>query len=196
MKLLFATGNAHKLRELRELVSPLGIEVCAPADVGGIPEVDEDQPSFAGNAGKKARSAHAATGLPALADDSGLEVDALSGAPGVHSARYAGSAHDDHANNDKLLAALAGVPEERRTARFRCVLALVDEQGTLSFAEGTCEGSIAHAPRGTNGFGYDPLFLVAGGPRTLAEFSPEEKHQVSHRGHAMRALAKSLALRR
>jgi XTP/dITP diphosphohydrolase len=193
VKLLFATGNKHKLRELGELVAPLGIEVCSPADIGGLPEVDEDRDSFAGNAEKKARAAFAVSGLASLADDSGLEVDALGGAPGVQSARYAGAGHDDAANNAKLLAALAGVPDEKRTARFRCVLALIDAQGALTLADGTCEGTIARAPRGEHGFGYDPLFLVGGGPRTLAEFSTEEKHRVSHRGHAMRQLAKSLA---
>jgi XTP/dITP diphosphohydrolase len=193
VKLLFATGNRHKLRELSELVAPLGIEVCSPADVGGLPDVEEDRDTFAGNAEKKARAALAVTGLASLADDSGLEVDALGGAPGVLSARFAGAGHDDAANNAKLLDALAGVPDAKRSARFRCVLALVGEHGALTLAEGTCEGTIAHAPRGQHGFGYDPLFLVGGGPRTLAEFSAEEKHRVSHRGHAMRALAKSLA---
>jgi XTP/dITP diphosphohydrolase len=196
MKLLFATRNAHKLKELQELVAPLGIEVCSPADVGGLPEVEEDTGTLAGNAEKKARAAQAKTGLASLADDSGLEVDALSGRPGVHSARFAGAAHDDAANNAKLLAELDGVPDAWRTARFRCVLALVDEQGALSLAEGTCEGKIAHAPRGEHGFGYDPLFVVAKGPHTLAELVAEEKHQVSHRGQAMRALAKVLATRR
>ena len=195
MKLVFATTNKHKLRELGELVAPLGLEV-APLAIA----VDEDQPTFAGNAEKKARAAHAQSGLPALADDSGLEVDALGGAPGVHSARFAAldafegaRDHDDGANNRKLLAKLHGVPDEKRTARFRCALAFVDERGALTLADGTCEGRIAHAPRGAHGFGYDPLFLVDGaGGRTMAELPPDEKNRVSHRGRAMHAMADRL----
>ena len=193
MKLVFATRNAGKLRELRELVAPHGWEVRSLDDFPEMPEVDEDQPSFAGNAEKKARAALAFTGLPALADDSGLEVDALDGAPGVRSARYAGAGHDDRANTDKLLQALAGVPDARRTARFRCALAFVDETGALTCADGTCEGRIAHAPRGAGGFGYDPVFLVGNGPRTMAELAPEEKNRLSHRGQAMREMAARLA---
>ncbi len=193
MKLVFATRNAGKLRELRELIAPLGWEVRSLDDFPQMPEVDEDQPSFAGNAEKKARAALAFTGWAALADDSGLEVDALDGAPGVRSARYAGAGHDDRANTDKLLRALAGVPDERRTARFRCALAFVDETGALTSADGTCEGRIAHAPRGSGGFGYDPVFLVGDGRRTMAELAPDEKNRISHRGQAMRAMASQLA---
>jgi XTP/dITP diphosphohydrolase len=190
MKLVFATRNRGKLTELRQLVAPLGVEVLSEGEVT-LPKVEEDAPTFAGNAEKKARSAHAATGLAALADDSGLEVDALDGAPGVRSARFSGD-HDDAANNRKLLESLAGVLDERRTARFRCVLAFVDERGGVQKADGTCEGRIAHAPRGTGGFGYDPLFLVGSGPLTMAELSAEEKNRVSHRGRAMQHLLPAL----
>jgi XTP/dITP diphosphohydrolase len=177
--------------------------------------VVEDQPSFAGNAEKKARAAHLAFGLPALGDDSGLEVDALGGAPGVYSARWAG-AHDAAANNRKLLVELAGVADPRRTARFRCVLALVDGPGPPRFAEGACEGRILTAPRGTGGFGYDPLFFVSDLGRGMAELSGfgydplffvsdlgrgmaelslAEKNQISHRAKAFTALANALASR-
>ncbi|MFI5289712.1 MAG: XTP/dITP diphosphatase [Polyangia bacterium] len=198
-RLLFATRNGGKLRELAELVAPLGIAVVSIAELErsgvAIPEVEEDAPSFAGNAEKKARSALAATGLAALADDSGLEVDALGGAPGVYSARYAGLDHDDGANNAKLLAALVAVFDPDRTARFRCALALAVPGGELVTAEGSCEGRIARAARGAGGFGYDPLFLVGAGDRTMAELAPEEKNRISHRGQAMRALALVLASR-
>jgi XTP/dITP diphosphohydrolase len=187
-RLLFATRNRGKLAELRRLVAPLAVEVVS-LDEATVPEVDEDQPTFAGNAEKKARAAHAATGLAALADDSGLEVDALDGAPGVRSARYSGD-HDDAANNAALLRALDG--RDDRAARFRCVLAFVDERGALTLADGTCEGRIGTAPRGTGGFGYDPLFLVGDGARTMAELAPDEKNAVSHRGAALRKLLPAL----
>lgn len=193
-RLLFATRNRGKLAELRALVAPHGIEVDSLDDVDAPGEVEEDGETFTANAEKKARAALAATGLPALADDSGLEVDALDGAPGVRSARYAGPGQDDAANNAKLLAALAGVPDARRTARFRCALAFVDGAGTLTVAEGTLEGRIGHAPRGAGGFGYDPLFLLPDG-RTLAELSAAEKNAISHRGQALRKMAPHLVAR-
>jgi XTP/dITP diphosphohydrolase len=195
VKLLFATRNRGKLKELASLVAPHGFEVVSLDDLSEMAEVIEDAPTFAGNAEKKARAALAATGLPSLADDSGLEVDALSGAPGVYSARWAGVVGEakDAANNAKLLASLAEVPDERRGARFRCALAFVDDSGALLTAEGTCEGAIARAPRGVGGFGYDPLFLVAGTGCTMAELSADEKNRVSHRGQALRALVKALA---
>jgi XTP/dITP diphosphohydrolase len=192
-QLLFATRNRGKLAELHALVAPYGLEVVSLHDLSDMAEVDEDQPTFAGNAEKKARAAMATTGLPSLADDSGLEVDALGGAPGVLSARYAGPGHDDDANNDKLLDALRGIPPERRTARFRCVLALVDQTGAVQTTSGTLEGRIADAPRGTHGFGYDPLFLVGDGSRTLAELPAAEKNRISHRAQAMREMAAKLA---
>ncbi|HUJ63634.1 MAG TPA: RdgB/HAM1 family non-canonical purine NTP pyrophosphatase [Kofleriaceae bacterium] len=190
---VFATRNRGKLVELRELLP--GIAVVA-ADEVGAPEVVEDAATFAGNAAKKAREVSAATGLPALADDSGLEVDALGGAPGVHSARYAGEPADDAANNAKLLAALAGVPPARRTARFRAALALADVRGPLGdrvlASEGTCEGTILTAPRGTGGFGYDPLFFAPELGMTFAEAGVGSKSELSHRARAMRAIRPQL----
>ena len=185
-RLLLASGNRGKLGELNRLLSPLGIEVVAPDAVGGIPDVVEDGDTFEHNAAKKAREVAAARGMMVLADDSGLEVDALDGAPGVYSARYAGGG-GDKANNDKLLAALASIPRDQRSARFRCVLAFTDPGGRLGaevhLTRGVCEGIIGPAPRGTGGFGYDPLFELADG-RTMAELSPEEKGAHSHRGRA------------
>ncbi len=199
--LVFATRNRGKLVELRELLAGADVEVLsideAQARLGvTIAEVDEDADTFAGNAAKKAREVSAATGLPALADDSGLEVDALGGAPGVWSARYAGVGAGDAANNDKLLEALAEVPEDRRTARFRCALALADVRGPLGdeviTADGTCEGVILLAPRGTGGFGYDPLFLSPELGMTFAEAGVGPKGHLSHRARAMRAIAPRL----
>jgi XTP/dITP diphosphohydrolase len=187
--LVFATRNKGKLVELRELLS--GIEVISIDEVGrAVPEVIEDADTFAGNAAKKAREVSAATGFPALADDSGLEVDALGGAPGVFSARYAGEPHSDGANNAKLLAALTGVADRR--ARFRAVLALADAAGPLGAdiitADGTCEGTILTAPRGTGGFGYDPLFFAPELGMTFAEAGVGSKSELSHRARAMRAI--------
>ena len=187
--LVFATRNKGKLVELRELLA--GIQVLAIDEVGvAVPEVVEAADTFAGNAAKKAREVSAATGLPALADDSGLEVDALGGAPGVFSARYAGEPHSDSANNAKLLAALEGVT--KRSARFRAVLALADVAGPLGSeiltADGTCEGTILTAPRGTGGFGYDPLFFAPELGMTFAEAGVGSKSELSHRARAMRAI--------
>jgi len=197
--LVFATRNPGKLVELRQLLagaSMLGIDEAAARIGRAIPEVDEDRDTFAGNAEKKAREVSRATGLPALADDSGLEVDALDGAPGVWSARYAGPGASDAANNAKLLAALAGVPPERRTARFRAVLALADVTGPLGdaviTAEGACEGVVLDAPRGTGGFGYDPLFLVPELGQTFAELGVGPKGDRSHRARAMQAIRTEL----
>lgn len=193
--LVFATRNPGKLVELRQLLPDLEVlDVDEAARHTGreIPEVDEDAETFAGNAAKKAREVSAAAGLPALADDSGLEVDALGGAPGVWSARYAGPGADAAANNAKLLAALEGVPAERRTARFRASLALADVTGPLGAevvtADGVCEGRIIEAPRGTGGFGYDPLFLLPERGQTMAELGAELKGQLSHRARAMAAI--------
>jgi len=201
--LVFATRNQGKLVELRQLLRDLVDARGAPIEIidvveaarrigRAIPDTIEDAGTFVGNATKKAREVYAATGWPALADDSGLEVDALDGAPGVHSARFARpDSHDAAANNAKLLAALTGVPPERRTARFRAVLALVDGD-TLITADGTCEGAILDTPRGGGGFGYDPLFLVTGGEQSMAELDHDAKNAVSHRGRAMRAIEAQL----
>jgi len=193
--LVFATRNRGKLVELRQLlpgVDVLSIDEAAQRIGRAIPEVVEDAATFAGNAIKKAREVSRITALPALADDSGLEVDALGGAPGVYSARYAGEAADDGANNAKLLAALATVPAERRTARFHAVLALADVLGPLGAetitADGVCEGRVLDAPRGTGGFGYDPLFLFPELGQTFAELGVGTKGDLSHRARAMRAI--------
>jgi XTP/dITP diphosphohydrolase len=193
--LVFATRNPGKLVELRQLLprlAVLGIDEAAARLGRAIPEVDEDADTFAGNAAKKAREVSRATGLPALADDSGLEVDALGGAPGVWSARYAGPGAGDAANNARLLAALAGVPAARRSARFRSVLALADVAGplgdTVITADGGCDGVVLDAPRGTGGFGYDPLFLVPALGQTFAELGVGTKGELSHRARAMQAI--------
>ena len=197
-RLLIATSNAKKLREFETLLAPLDVELVKPSDVGGLAAVDEDQPTFAGNAVKKAVAAAREKKLWALADDSGLEVDALDGAPGVHSARYAGEPCDDAKNNQKLLEALVKVPSAKRGARFVCALALVRPDGTLALeVEGEARGRILFGPRGTHDFGYDPLFLFTEpgftqGQRSFAELSAAEKAGVSHRGRALRALADEL----
>ncbi len=193
--LVFATRNAGKLVELRLLlpeIEVLDLDQAARRLGRDIPEVDEDRTTFSGNAIKKAREVSAATGLPSLADDSGLEVDALAGAPGIWSARYAGPGAGAAANNAKLLSALAGVRPERRTARFRAVLALADVTGPLGddviTADGACEGLILDGPRGTGGFGYDPLFLLPDRDQTMAELGAALKAEVSHRARAMAAI--------
>ena len=190
--LLVASGNRHKLEEIRTILAPCGLRILGAAEVGGLPEVIEDGLTFCANAVKKAREVAVAKKLPALADDSGLEVVALAGRPGVFSARYAGQPGDDAANNRKLLADLAGVTDRR--ARFVCVIALALPDGRLlGTAEGEVRGRILEAPRGTQGFGYDPLFLPDGGEQTFAELAETAKHQLSHRGNALRqALATGL----
>lgn len=194
-QVVIATNNAHKVEEIRTALNFEGWEFLTLADCEPYPEPAEDADTFEGNARIKARAAHEATGLAALADDSGLAVDALGGAPGVFSARYCGVHGDDDANNAKVLAELEGVPDEERTARFVCALAFVDEDGTETTAFGTIEGRIAHGLSGEGGFGYDPMFLPDefGGTKTLAEVTQEEKNAISHRGNALRALKEKLA---
>jgi len=188
--LVFATTNPGKLKELRALVGD-SVRVLSAADVPNAPEVEEDAPTFEGNARKKALEWARATGEWALADDSGLCVDALDGRPGVRSARYAPTEAE---RNQRLLGELASVPAERRTARFVCALCLAAPDGTTEVAEGTCEGRIGDAPRGTNGFGYDPCFVLPDG-RTMAELTRDEKSALSHRGAAFRALLPRLKAR-
>ena len=192
---VIASNNAHKAREIAEALDFPGWEFRTLRELGIASDPEEDADTFEGNARIKARAAHEASGgLAALADDSGLVVDALDGAPGVHSARYAGEPCDDAANNVKLLAALADVPDAERTARFASTLVFVDEDGSEIVAEGAVEGRIGHEGRGSEGFGYDPLFLpdVFGGARTLAEVGRDEKNAVSHRGNALRQLRAKL----
>jgi XTP/dITP diphosphohydrolase len=192
VRVVVATRNAGKLRELVPLLSEagLGFELVTIDALAPHAELREDGDTFEANAFAKARQAAQATGLPALADDSGLEVDALAGAPGVYSARYAGPGADDARNNAKLLEALRDVPAARRTGRYRCVAAYVDPSGGLELARaGACAGEILPSPRGDGGFGYDPIFLADGHDRTNAELSAPEKDAISHRGKAFRALA-------
>ncbi|WP_448071500.1 RdgB/HAM1 family non-canonical purine NTP pyrophosphatase [Georgenia yuyongxinii] len=192
-RLVLATHNAHKVRELGEILAPLvpGLAVGAvrgAVDLGAAEPV-EDGVTFAENALIKARALAAATGLPAVADDSGLCVDVLGGAPGVFSARWAGRHGDDRANLELLLAQLADVPERHRGAHFACAAALVTPSGLEVVEEGTMPGTLLPAPRGAGGFGYDPILLPVGETRSAAELSPAEKNAISHRGKAFAALA-------
>ncbi len=189
-RIVLASGNRGKLRDFRRLFSDAGFELIAASDVGADFDIEETGVTFTDNARIKARAVSGATGLPALGDDSGLCVDALEGRPGVLSARYAGPQCDDRANNRKLLAELAGV-EDRRAA-FVCVLVLALPGGREIVAEGRCEGTIAHAERGTNGFGYDPVFYCEELRATFGELDPELKNARSHRGAAARALLAEL----
>lgn len=194
MKVAAATRNAHKLTEFARILGPMGYVLVSQEEVCPGLEVEEDGATFRENARKKAEAIFRQTGLPTIADDSGLCVDALDGAPGVHSARYAddqGEGHNDKANNRKLLRKLDGVPMEKRTARFVCAICFVMGDGELVECEGVCEGQIAFAEQGDNGFGYDPLFLVEGG-RSFAEIDGEQKDRVSHRGRALRELQRLL----
>ncbi len=189
MKLLLASRNPGKLAELQRMLSAAGgLQVVGLADVPEFPEAPETGATFAENALAKARDAVAATGLPAVADDSGLAVDALNGMPGVLSARWAGRHGDDVANLELLLAQLGDVPDERRGAAFVCAAALVLPDGTEIVEHGEWPGRIVRAPRGSGGFGYDPIFVPDGEQRTSAELEPAEKDAASHRGRAMRAL--------
>lgn len=181
--LFIATGNAHKLVEIRAIFSVPNLKLLDMNDYDELPEVVEDQDSFVGNATKKAVELAAFSGHWTLADDSGLEVDALGGAPGVYSARYAGEDVNYHANNDKLLRELGDVVD--RTARFRCVIALCSPDGEIRTVDGCCEGKIALSAQGNSGFGYDPLFIPAGEVRTFAEMTEKEKNSISHRGTAL-----------
>ena len=190
-QLVIASNNAHKAQEISDILTFPGWEFVTLCDLGIVSDPAEDADSFLGNARIKAYAAHEASGgLAALADDSGLEVDALHGDPGVFSSRYAGEDASDAENNEKLLAALADVPDEERIARFVCTLVLVHEDGSETIARGTLEGRIGHAPAGEGGFGYDPLFYpdALGGSLSLAQVKPEEKNAISHRGCALRAL--------
>ena len=184
MSLLIATRNRHKLEEIRAILRLPGLTLAGADDRPGLPEVEEDADTFEGNARKKAQALAAAGHCWTLADDSGLEVAALNGAPGVHSARYAGPGADTAANNAMLLRALAGVSDRR--ACFRCVLALAAPDGRVWTVEGRCAGKILKAPRGREGFGYDPLFVPDGYDRTFAELGAAEKNAISHRAVALR----------
>jgi XTP/dITP diphosphohydrolase len=190
-RLLLATRNAKKLGELRRILVAEGVEgleVVGLADVEQFDEAPETAPTFEGNALAKARDAAAATGLPSIADDSGIAVDALNGMPGVLSARWAGGHGDDRANLDLVLAQLSDTPDERLGAGFVCAAALVVPDGEETVVRGEWRGKLAREPRGSNGFGYDPIFVPEGESRSSAELDPAEKDAVSHRGRALRAL--------
>ncbi len=193
---VLASNNPGKLREFAAMFEPLQIEIRPQADYG-IPEAEETGLTFIENALLKARNACEHSGLPAMADDSGIEVDALQGAPGIYSARYAGPECDDQANNEKLVAALRDVPPEQRTARYRAVLVYLRHAADPApiIAEGTWEGLIIDEPRGDNGFGYDPYFLLPERGITSAQLPPEEKNRLSHRGKALRILLEKIRAR-
>lgn len=194
MKMLLASRNPKKLEELRRILDPAlpEIEVLGLDDVQPYDEVPESGATFAENALIKAREGHRCTGLPTVADDSGLTVDALNGMPGVLSARWAGSHGDDEANLRLVLDQVGHVPDERLGAAFVCAVAYVDDEHEV-VTEGRMPGRLVRAPRGANGFGYDPIFQPTGSARTSAELSVEEKDAISHRGQALRALARRLA---
>ena len=194
MRFIVATHNVKKLRELSRILEPLGIEAITDRELGKpLTEVEETGTTFEENAYLKAASACRETGLPAIADDSGLAVDALNGAPGVYSARYAGEDATDAERIAKLLRELDGVPAEKRTAQFVSVVCCVFPDGETLSLRGECPGRIGFAPRGEGGFGYDPVFEV--GDKTYAELSAEEKDAISHRGNALRKLAEELKKR-
>ncbi|MBS1478318.1 MAG: RdgB/HAM1 family non-canonical purine NTP pyrophosphatase [Angelakisella sp.] len=191
MKLILATKNEHKVEEFQRILAPLGWQVI-PQDAVCPPDLDieETGKTFAENAYLKAMGIYRATGLPTVADDSGLCVDALNGAPGVYSARYAGEGHDSAANNAKLLREMEKIPDERRAARFVCAICAVFGEVDIVRCEGACEGTIARRLHGQNGFGYDPLFMV--GERSFAELDGPAKDAISHRGRALAALYEKL----
>jgi XTP/dITP diphosphohydrolase len=192
MKLLIATGNPHKLEEFRRILAPLGIEAISAAEVGDIPDVEETGDTFEANAELKARAFYAATGLPSVADDSGLCIDALGGRPGVLSARYMGDV--SHAEKIKgILREMISVPDEKRTARFVAAICCVLDDDTVLTCRGECEGRIGYAPKGHDGFGYDPIFMA--GDKSFAELSDKEKDSLSHRGKALRLFAEMLSER-
>jgi len=189
-RVVLATGNAGKLGEMRAILAGHGLAVVAQSELGIQPPI-EDGESFVANALIKARHAAKIARLPAIADDSGIEVDALGGRPGIHTARYARPEADEFANNEKLLAELSGVPAGRRSARYRCAMVFVREAADPApiVTEASWEGGIGFERRGMGGFGYDPLFIVAGGTVTAAEMRAADKNRVSHRGQALAALA-------
>jgi XTP/dITP diphosphohydrolase len=195
-RVVLATRNEHKVVELRhilaDVVAELDLEIVGASAYPAVPDVVEDGVTFEANARLKAQAMARATGHPALADDSGLAVDVLGGAPGIFSARWAGKHGDDHANLELLLAQLADVRDEHRAAAFVCAAVLALPDGTVRCTEGRMRGTLAREPKGQNGFGYDPILIVEGDTRHAAELTPEEKNAISHRGQAFRAMAPHL----
>jgi len=193
-RIVLASNNAGKVREINQLLADQQIEI-RPQSEWGVPDAEETGLSFVENAILKARNAAAHSGLPAIADDSGIEVDALRGVPGIYSARFAGAGASDQANLEKLLEELAPVPDDKRTARFQCLLVYMrhGSDPTPLICQGTWEGRILRAPRGENGFGYDPIFFVPGEGCSAAELPPEIKNRLSHRGQALQKLLAELS---
>lgn len=194
-RIALATRNAHKIRELERICADWPVEwvTVVDRDPFDLPEVEETGETYLENATLKAVAVAAALGIPALADDSGIEVDALGGRPGVRSARYAGDGATDEQNLRELMRAIRGIPAGGRTARYRCSAVLAHPDGTIEHADGTCEGILEASPRGSGGFGYDPIFQPAGWDETMAQLTPEQKDRISHRGRAFRALRDLLA---
>lgn len=187
-KVIFATGNEGKMKEIRMLLADAEVEVLSLKDAGIAPDVEENGATFGENALIKARACAALTGIMTLADDSGLEIDALNGEPGIHSARYMGADTSYHVKNRNLVERLSGVPEEKRTARFVCAIAAVWPDGTERLTEGIMEGRIGYEEKGANGFGYDPIFYVPEYGITSGEMDAEQKNKASHRGKALRKM--------
>ncbi len=192
MKIIAATKNKNKIKEFAEILK--GFEIISQEEAGVDIDVEETGTTFEENSLLKAMAIYKATGIPAIADDSGLEVDALNGEPGIYSARYGGEGLDDKGRVQLLLKNMQNVPDEKRTARFVCAITYVDADGTIT-AKGTCEGRITHAPAGENGFGYDPVFFAQEFGKTTAEISAEEKNSISHRGKALRLFAEKIKRR-
>jgi XTP/dITP diphosphohydrolase len=190
MNVILASNNAGKIREMQQILAPFGMEVLSQKQAGVDVAVEETGTTFAENAALKAAAVFQRLGCPVIADDSGLVVDALDGAPGVYSHRFAGEDATDAQRCQKILDALQDVPAAQRTARFQCVICYIDATGAQQFFTGSCEGHIGTVPRGENGFGYDPIFCY--GSKTLAEMTDEEKNQISHRGNALRLFQKYL----
>jgi XTP/dITP diphosphohydrolase len=195
MKIVFASGNEGKVREIREMLEDVGIELVSLSNYAGVPKIVEDGKSFLENALKKAKIVSEFTGETVLADDSGLQVEVLAGEPGIYSSRYAGEKATDEENNSVLLAKLKNIPQEKRTAFFRCVLVLYRRDGSYDYFEGKWNGQIIDEQRGNNGFGYDPIFWVPELKMTAAELPAEIKNRISHRGQAVAQLKKALGER-
>ena len=191
-EIVIATRNSGKLREIREILAPLGLRILSLRDFPEIPETLEDGQTFAENAVKKATAAARRTGRVAIGDDSGLAVDALNGRPGVFSSRYAGENATDADRYQKLLEEMARIPKGRRGAAFICAMAVASPEGRVEIVEGGCRGEIASSPRGCQGFGYDPVFLIPGLEKTMAEVQPEVKNRISHRARALQELKRVL----
>jgi len=187
IKLVLATMNRGKIREMKTILEKYNVDILSSLDFPRLPPVEEDGSTFRENAVKKALSVYRHTGLLSLADDSGLEIDALDGRPGIRSSRFAGPDGDDKKNIGKVLTLMRDIPEQNRQARFRCVMAFVDADGDIATVEGTCEGRISFEPRGSSGFGYDPIFIVPRYDQTIAQLGEEIKNRISHRARALDA---------